>query len=82
MKLDRSRRLLNPGDNSIGRNFKVQAVQTFKGDPDLTIVNNNLFTYTRRETFSAYYYSIPKSWTRRSRLSRAWSSSSRLVTTS
>lgn len=56
VKLDRSNRLLTPGDNSIGRNFKVQAIQTFKGNPDLTIVNNNLFTYTRRETESSYYY--------------------------
>ncbi len=57
VRIDRSNRLLTPGDNSIGRNFKVQAIQTFKGTPDLTIVNNNLFTYTRRETYSSYYYS-------------------------
>lgn len=57
VKLDRSKRLLRPGDNSIGRTVKVQAVQTFKGNPDLTIVNNNLFTYLRRETYSSYYYS-------------------------
>jgi catecholate siderophore receptor len=57
VKIDRSNRLLKPGDNSIGRSFKVQAIQTFKGNPDLTIVNNNLFTFTRRETYSSYYYS-------------------------
>ena len=56
VKIDRSKRLLRPGDNSIGRNFKVQAVQTFNGSPDLTIVNNTLYTYTRRETYSSYHY--------------------------
>lgn len=57
VKIDRSNRLLKPGDNSIGRNFKAQAIQTFKSNPELTIVNNTLFTYTRRETYSSYYYS-------------------------
>lgn len=57
VKIDRSRRLLKPGDNSIGRNFKVQAIQTFKGNPDMTVVNNTLFTYTRRDTDSSYSYS-------------------------
>lgn len=57
VKISRRNRLLRPGDNSIGRNFKVQALQTFKGNPDLTIVNNTLFTYLRRETYSSYYYS-------------------------
>ncbi|WP_221029018.1 TonB-dependent receptor [Actomonas aquatica] len=55
--INRRNRLLKPGDNSIGRSFKAQAVQTFKGNPDLTIVNNTLFTYLRRETYSSYYYS-------------------------
>lgn len=49
-------RLLAPGDNSIARNFKVQAIQTIDSSPDLRIVNNNLFTYTRRETSSSYFY--------------------------
>ncbi len=49
-------RLLAPGDNSIGRNFKVQAIQTVQSSPDLTIVNNNMFTYTRRGTSSSYFY--------------------------
>lgn len=57
VKIDRSRRLFKPGDNSIGRNFKAQAIQTFKGNPDMTIVNNTLFTYTRRDTDSSYSYS-------------------------
>jgi hypothetical protein len=57
VKIDRSKRLLKPGDNSIGRNFKIQAIQTFKGNPDRTVVNNTLFTYTRRDTDSSYAYS-------------------------
>lgn len=57
VKIDRSRRLLKPGDNSMGRNFKAQAIQTFKGNPDMTVVNNTLFTYTRRDTDSSYSYS-------------------------
>lgn len=68
--IDRRSRLLRPGDNSIGRNFKVQAIQSFFTSPDLTIVNNNLFTYTRRETLSSYHYSeiIDPSYTMESRL--------------
>ncbi len=54
--LDPKRRLLKPGDNSLGKNFKLQAIQTVDSSPDLRIVNNNLFTYTQRETFSSYYY--------------------------
>ncbi len=67
---DRRSRMLKPGDNSIGRNLKYQAIQTFKPSPDLTIVNNTLFTYTNRETLSSYHYSeiITPSITLESRL--------------
>lgn len=70
VKLDRRLRLLRPGDNSMGRNFKVQGIQTFKSSPDLTVVNNSLFTYTRRDTLSSYHYSevIDPSYTLESRL--------------
>jgi outer membrane receptor protein involved in Fe transport len=70
VELDRRLRLLRPGDNSMGRNFKLQAIQTFKTAPDLTIVNNTLFTYTRRDTFSSYYYTeiIDPAWTAETRL--------------
>ncbi|MES2693494.1 MAG: TonB-dependent receptor [Verrucomicrobiota bacterium] len=70
VKLDRRLRLLRPGNNSIGRNFKAQAIQTFKSSPDLNVVNNTLFTYTRRETLSSYHYSeiIDPSYTMESRL--------------
>lgn len=70
VKLDRRLRLLRPGNNSMGRNFKVQAVQTFKSSPELNVVNNTLFTYTRRDTLSSYHYSeiIDPSYTLESRL--------------
>lgn len=69
VKIDRSIRTLKPGDNSIGRNFKVQAIQTFGGNPDAKLVNNTLFTFTKRETKSSYYYSevIDPSYTLQSR---------------
>lgn len=69
VKLDRRLRLLSPGDNSVGRNFKLQGIQTLTLDPDTKLVNNNLFTYTRRETLSSYYYSeiIDPSYTLQSR---------------
>lgn len=57
VKLDRRLRLLTPGDNSVARNFKLQGIQTITIDPDTKLVNNNMFTYLRRETISSYYYS-------------------------
>ena len=57
VKINRRTRLLRPGDNSTARNFKVQGIQTVELNPDAKIVNNNLFTYTRRDTKSSYYYS-------------------------
>lgn len=56
VSIDQHTRLLKNGDNSLGRNFKVQAIQTVEANPDLRVVNNNLFTYTRRSTYSSYYY--------------------------
>lgn len=69
VKIDRHLRLLTPGDNSVARNFKLQGIQTVTIDPDTRLVNNNLFTYTRRETLSSYYYSeiIDPSYTLQSR---------------
>lgn len=57
VKIDRDIRTLKPGDNSLGKNIKAQAIQTFTASPDRKLVNNNLFTYTQRETLSSYYYS-------------------------
>lgn len=56
VKLSRHSRLLKPGDNSLGKNIKLQAIQTVTLDSDTKLVNNNLFTYTNRETYSSYYY--------------------------
>lgn len=56
VKVNRHSKLGKPGDDSLGRNFKLQAIQKFTPEPDLAITNNNLFTYTRRETRSSYYY--------------------------
>lgn len=69
VKLDRDVRTLKPGDNSLGRNGKLQAIQTFTATPDTRLVNNNMFTYTDRETLSSYYYSeiIKPSYTLQSR---------------
>jgi catecholate siderophore receptor len=69
VKIDRRLRLLTPGDNSVARNFKLQGIQTVSIDPDTKLVNNNLFTYTRRETISSYYYSeiVDPSYTLQSR---------------
>ncbi|MEO0055168.1 MAG: hypothetical protein RLZZ50_1115, partial [Verrucomicrobiota bacterium] len=57
VKLDRDIRTLKPGDNSLGKNAKLQAIQTFTSTPDRKLVNNNIFTFTQRETLSSYYYS-------------------------
>ncbi|MBC8009990.1 MAG: TonB-dependent receptor [Burkholderiales bacterium] len=56
VKLSRHSRLLKPGDNSLAKNYKLQAIQSVELDPDTKLVNNNLFTYTKRETYSSYYY--------------------------
>jgi len=55
-KIDRDERLHGDGDDSNGDYFSLQAVQTFTGDPDLTIVNNSLFQYCDRDTYSSYQY--------------------------
>lgn len=55
--LDRRVRTLKPGDNSTGTNAKLQAIQTFTATPDRKLVNNNIFTFTQRDTLSSYYYS-------------------------
>lgn len=57
VKINRRTRLLRPNDNSTARNFKTQAIQTVQLNPDAKLVNENLFTYTRRDTKSSYYYS-------------------------
>lgn len=57
VKLSRHSKLSRPGDDSTGTNLKLQAIQTFTVNPDTKVINNNLITYTKRETLSSYYYS-------------------------
>lgn len=57
IKIDRSRRLLRPGDGSYGKSVNGQIIQTFKVDDDFTIVNNTFYNYIKRDTRSSYYYS-------------------------
>lgn len=55
--LDRRSRVLRPGDDSEGRSYNAQVVQTIKPGGDWEFVNNSFFRYIRRETMSSYYYS-------------------------
>jgi catecholate siderophore receptor len=64
VQIDRHDRLLKPGDHSTGREFNVQAIQTYAASPDFKVVNNSYFSYTARNTLSSYYYSeiVDPSW--------------------
>ncbi|HEY8994541.1 MAG TPA: TonB-dependent receptor [Lacunisphaera sp.] len=64
VKLNRHERLLKPGDHSKGKEYNLQAVQTYTVDPTLKVVNNTFWSYTDRNTLSSYYYSeiIDPSW--------------------
>lgn len=55
-KIDRTKRLHGEGDGSNGDYFSLQAIQSFYPNPDLTIVNNALFQYRDRDTYSSYAY--------------------------
>jgi outer membrane receptor protein involved in Fe transport len=57
VKLNRHLRLLKPGDNSNGREFVLQAIQTGNISDQLTLKNTTIFSYTSRDTLSSYYYS-------------------------
>lgn len=57
VKLDRKVRLLRPGDDATGFNGSLQAIQTFKMQPDQHIVNNTYFNTLRRDLLSSYLYS-------------------------
>ncbi|MEM7673535.1 MAG: TonB-dependent receptor [Verrucomicrobiota bacterium] len=54
--VDRSWKLAAPGDDSFGKLFWLQALQKYDGDT-FEIVNNTLFQYRDRDTFSSYHYS-------------------------
>ncbi|MDI1337849.1 MAG: TonB-dependent receptor [Lacunisphaera sp.] len=62
--ISRHNRLLKPSNHSVGREFNMQAIQTFLAGPDLKVVNNTFWSYTARNTLSTYYYSeiIDPSW--------------------
>ena len=64
VELDRSTRLLRPGDDAAGHNISLQAIQTYKMEQDRHIVNNTYFNYLKRDTLSSYLYSevIDPSW--------------------
>jgi hypothetical protein len=55
--IDRSIRLLAPGDDSYGRNLWAQAIQTYTINDDMRIENNSYFQWIDRNTFSSYNYS-------------------------
>ncbi|MGZ0709339.1 TonB-dependent receptor [Coraliomargarita sp. W4R53] len=56
-QIDREARLHGEGDDSNGDYFTLQAIQTLTANPDVTIVNNSLFQYRDRDTYSSYQYS-------------------------
>jgi outer membrane receptor protein involved in Fe transport len=56
-ELDRNQRLLANGDDSDGELITLQGIQTFNPNPDVEIVNNTLYQYRDRDTYSSYQYS-------------------------
>lgn len=62
--LDRSRRLLKPGDDSEGISYNAQLIYTKNTGTDSSIANNTFFRYVSRNTLSSYSYSeiIDPSW--------------------
>ncbi len=57
VKLSRKRRLLAPGDDSFGRQFNAQAIQTWDINDRFNISNNTAYNWIDRDTFSSYGYS-------------------------
>ena len=57
VKLNRKKRLLAPGDDSFGKNFWAQAIQSYTASDTMKIVNNTYFQWIDRNTFSSYHYS-------------------------
>ncbi len=57
VEIDREARLHGAGDDSEGDYVSFQAIQSFTPDSDLKILNNSLFQYLDRDTYSAYQYS-------------------------
>ncbi len=57
VKISRSKRLLAPGDDSFGRQFTAQAIQTLEISDRFSISNNTSYNWIDRDTFSSYGYS-------------------------
>lgn len=70
VKVDRSWRLIKPGDDSNGYSVNLQAIQTLTLDDESRIVSNTFFNYIKRDTLSSYHYSeiIDPSWRLETRL--------------
>jgi outer membrane receptor protein involved in Fe transport len=64
VQLNRHARLLKPGNHSKGNEYNLQAIQTYTASPELKVVNNTFWSYTKRNTLSSYYYSeiVDPSW--------------------
>jgi len=64
VRLDRSRRLLRPGDDSEGISYNAQLLYKKQTSSDADITNNTFFRYVARNTLSSYSYSeiIDPSW--------------------
>jgi outer membrane receptor protein involved in Fe transport len=64
VRLDRSKRLLRPGDDSEGWSYNAQLVYTKKRSSEFELGNNTFFRYVARNTLSSYSYSeiIDPSW--------------------
>jgi outer membrane receptor protein involved in Fe transport len=56
VKANRHVRLLKPGNDSDGNEYNLQAIQTLKVSPLLTVKNTTFWSYTKRDTLSTYYY--------------------------
>jgi len=57
VEINRHVRLLKPGNDSSGKEFNIQAIQTGKVSDTVTIKNTTIYSHTKRDTLSTYYYS-------------------------
>lgn len=55
-EINRTKRLHGDGDDSNGEYLALQAIQTIETESNLEIVNNTLFQYRDRDTYSSYQY--------------------------
>lgn len=64
VKLDRSHRLLRPGDDSEGLSYNAQLIFTRRTSAEVEVGNNTFLRYVSRNTLSSYSYSeiIDPSW--------------------